>query len=86
MTLQAFISYKSEYRDFAERLRDSLLAWGHHAWLDVKDIHAGEDWDTAIHQGMKTSQIVIGVLTPESLRSDNVLDEWGWALSNQRRL
>ena len=36
--MQIFISYKSEYRSFAERLRENLLAWGHRVWLDIDDI------------------------------------------------
>ena len=88
---QVFISYKSEYRAFAEQLRERLLSWGHKPWLDVFDIPAGtapnsRGWDDAIHNGMKASQVVVGVMTPESLKSPNVLDEWGWALENQRRL
>jgi MFS family permease len=89
--MQIFISYKRQDQSFAERLREMFLSWGHQAWLDVVDIPAGtaegsKGWDDAIHQGMKSSQVVVGVLTPESLTSENVLDEWGWALTNQRRL
>lgn len=91
MTLQAFISYKREDQSFAEQLRDAIHNWGHRVWLDVFDIPSGtapssKGWDDAIHKGMKQSQVVIGFLTPESLASENVLDEWGWALTNQRRL
>lgn len=91
MALQVFISYKREDQSFAEQLHQHINAWGHRSWLDVVDIPAGttpdmRGWDDAIHQGMKDSQVVIGVLTPESLKSPNVLDEWAWALENQRRL
>src|ERR1700752_5092292 len=88
---QVFISYKSEERAFAKRLRDQLRSWGHQTWLDVDDIPPGttpnsKGWDDAVHAGMKACQVVVGVLTTESLQSENVLDEWGWALENQRRL
>src|SRR5690606_23540561 len=88
---RVFISYKREDEAFARQLRESILSWGHQVWLDIIDIPVGtqvnsKGWDDAIHQGMIASNVVIGVLTPESLKSENVLDEWGWALSNNRRL
>lgn len=86
-----FISYKREDEAFARLLRDHLLQWGHRVWLDVIDIPSGaqagtKGWDDAIHHGMKSSNVVLGVMTSASLASENVLDEWGWAISAQRRL
>lgn len=84
--MQIFISYKREDQAFAEIVHEKIALWGFKAWLDVVDIKAGEEWDTAIFRGMKSSQIVIGVLTRKSLASGNVLDEWGYALSTEKRL
>jgi hypothetical protein len=38
MTQQVFISYKSEYRDIAIRMRDALKYWGYKTWFDQDDI------------------------------------------------
>lgn len=81
-----FISYKREDESFARRLHAQLKEWGYPVWLDVLDIPAGSDWDSTIHHAMQFADIVIGVLTPASLSSRNVLDEWGYALSNNKRL
>jgi DNA polymerase III delta prime subunit len=91
MPFNVFISYKSEHRDFAERLHNVLREWGHMPWLDVHEIPFGttsqtKGWDDAIHLGLKSSSVVIGILTADALRSKHVLDEWGWALTNERRL
>lgn len=89
--MRLFISYKSQERDVASTVRDHLHEWGYSTWLDVDDIPAGttphtKGWDDAIHEGMKACHIVIGLLSKASVASENVRDEWGWALSNQRRL
>lgn len=81
-----FISYKREDETFARHLHHQLRAWGYNVWLDVLDLHPGNDWDSSIHKAMEAAQIVIGVITPASLASRNVLDEWGYALSNNKTL
>src|SRR5262249_36420729 len=77
--MQAFISYKSEYRDFALRLRDTLHSWGHRTWLDVDDIPKGSYFRTEIERGLASSDIVIGVMTPEALESREVQPEFDYA-------
>lgn len=89
--MQAFISYNRNDIDFAYHLRDQLRAWGITTWFDRDNIPAGtqpdtKGWEEAIHAGMRTSQAVVGVLSPDSLKSQFVLDEWFWALENKRRL
>src|SRR5262249_34407170 len=84
--MQIFISYKREEEAFARQLHSAINSWGFHSWLDVNEIRPGQDWDTSIHAGLKSSPIVVGILTPESLTSENVLDEWGYALSTGKRL
>jgi hypothetical protein len=84
--MHVFISYKREEVEFAKRLYGLIQACNFTPWLDVMNLQPGEDWDSAIHQGLKNAEIVVGVLTQESLASNNVLDEWGYALSTGKRL
>lgn len=86
-----FISYKREDQAYAEKLWTLLGQWGFDRWLDVKDIPKGisrdsSGWIQAIHHGVKKSQVMIGLMTPESLASQNVQDEWNWAKLAERRL
>lgn len=88
--IQVFISYKSEDRLFAETLRTNLRAWGYHTWLDVDNIPGGigqgsPGWMKALHQGVKTSQAMVGLLATESLDSEFVLAEWQSARDNNLR-
>ncbi|MDX2136919.1 MAG: SUMF1/EgtB/PvdO family nonheme iron enzyme [Chloroflexota bacterium] len=89
--LRGFISYKREDQPFAERLWQLLGEWGHEPWLDVKNLDSGitrdsSTWIDGVHNGLKQSAVVIGVLTPESLKSQNVRDEWYWARNTSRRI
>ena len=84
--MRVFISYKREDEAFARRLYAEIVAWGYSPWLDVLDIPAGQGWDTAIHNGLRRADVVLGLLTPDSLNSPNVLDEWGYALTTGKRL
>src|SRR5688572_24325943 len=89
--MRVFISYKSQDVEFARELHQHLLDWGYETWLDVVDIPVGttpngKGWNDAIYAGMKACQVVVGVMTPLSLQSENVKDEWVWALENKRRL
>lgn len=87
---RVFISYKREDVEFAKRLREFILNQGFDAWMDIFNIPQGVDpvhnsygWDDAIDRGLRNSDLVLGVMTPESVASQNVLNEWGWTLSNK---
>jgi hypothetical protein len=82
-----FISYRHHQTDeeFALRLYNVLNSWGYKVWLD-KDIAGGYNWVTAIHQGLKDSDVILGILTPESLESKNVLNEWGYGIATGKHL
>jgi hypothetical protein len=84
---QVFISYtrRGEYdRQYAEYLRGVLLQWGYQPWMDVHDIPSGAHWDDEIDKALKRSDVVIGLLSPASVESDNVKNEWAWALQKEK--
>lgn len=72
-----FISYKSEEITFAKELREKLISWGFDVWLDkAGGIGVGASWVQEIDKALKWSDIIVGVLTPASLASENVQNEW----------
>lgn len=80
---KVFISYtrRGDYdRQFADYLRGQLQAWGFQPWMDVYDIPGGDHWDDSIDAALKSSDVVLGLLSPASVDSDNVKNEWAWAL------
>lgn len=84
--MQTFISYSHEDADFARHVREQLQAWGYQTWLDSDNIPHGAYWPDAIDAGLKSSDVVVGVMTPDSVSSRNVKNEWDWALANEKPL
>ncbi len=81
---QVFISYKSQERVFAVALRDQLQAWHYSTWIDIDNIPPGTYFRDAIQNGLETSDVVIGVITPDATSSREVLTEWDFALNYRR--
>jgi len=82
--VQVFISYtrRTPYDiQYAETIRTWLLQNGFDVWMDVHNIPGGVHWDSEIDKALQTSDVVLGLVSPASVGSDNVLNEWAWALS-----
>lgn len=79
-----FISYSRLDQAFARRLSDSLTELGADVWMDVEDIPAGMKWSSAIQQGLDTADIMLVIISPDSMASRNVEDEWHYYLDNDK--
>ncbi len=77
-----FISYKTEERELAFEVRDRLQEWGYEVWLDVDRLKAGTYWANHINQALKTCHACIGIMTPLSIGSRYVTNEWDVAMVN----
>ena len=75
-----FISYSRTDEVFARRIAASLSDLGADVWIDVEDIPAGMKWSTAIQQGLNLCEAMLVVVSPESMASSNVEDEWQFYL------
>ena len=83
---QIFISYARDDVAFARDLRERLVALGHAPWMDLFDIPAGARWPDEIDSALRSANAIIGVMSPASVASENVKNEWDWAIANSRRL
>lgn len=45
-------------------------------WLDVEDIPAGMNWSSAIQEGLRQCDLMIVIISPDSMASRNVEEEW----------
>jgi hypothetical protein len=84
--LAIFLSYHRADLDAAEQVRASLLTHRCAVWMDLYDIPAGAYWPDEIDRGLQSADVVIGVLSPDSMASRNVKNEWDWAIQNGKRL
>jgi hypothetical protein len=79
--VRLFLSYgRADAEDLAQRLEADLSLLGFDVWRDRRNIRTGREWDDEIEAGLRTSQLVIAVLTPHAVREESVCrDELAFA-------
>ena len=66
---RVFLSYGvHDASELAERLRLDLTARGYQVWQDVNRIRAGRPWDEEVQTGLRNSQVLLALLSPQSVR------------------
>lgn len=80
-TFDMFLSYKSEDFPWVKRLKDNLQQRGVRVWLDKDEIRPGDLFAQALENGLETSRAVGLVVTPNSLESGWVREEYYRAIS-----
>jgi len=83
---KTFLSYSRVNQDFAVQLAKELKSEGFDVWLDTLDIPLGARWDREVEKALRQSEIFMIILTPESVDSENVLDEIGYAIDTSKRI
>jgi TIR domain len=81
-----FVSYAREDCAFVQSVVAHLRSVGVPLWMDESDIRPGERWDQAIEQALKACSDVLVVLSPEAVKSNNVLDEIAFAVDEGKRI
>lgn len=84
--MTTFISYSRANSDFAVRLAKDLKAAGHDIWLDQLDIPKGARWDDELEKALRTCSTFLIILSPDSIASQNVKDEIGYAIDSGKRI
>ena len=79
-----FISYSRIDESFARKLALNLSRMGADIWIDVDDIPAGVKWSTAIQQGLDNADVMLVIISPDSMQSPNVEDEWQYYLDQNK--
>jgi len=75
-----FFSYSRSDSDFVLKLASDLRQAETDVWLDQLDIDAGNRWDHAVEEALKSSNRMVVILSPDSVSSNNVMDEVSFAL------
>jgi hypothetical protein len=84
-TDRVFISYARSDRKALTLGRD-LRNSGVNIWIDQLDIAPGRQWDREIQAALQACSTVIVVLTPNSVSSDNVLNEIDYAIGQRKEI
>jgi len=84
--MQLFISYSRVDLAMATRLADDLARQGYNNWFDVRSIPRGANWDSEVGRGLKQSDVMLVLLSPTSVASPNVNDEWSYFISEKKKI
>ena len=82
MGYDVFISYSSEDRETAQRIRESLESRGIRCWIDRKDLRFTRQYDREIDQAIRRSRVILWLASPRSIKSDYVKFEISSALNH----
>jgi WD40 repeat protein len=85
-SLDAFISYAREDRDFVERFRQELVERGRTVWVDLEEILPTEEWWKKICAGIESADHFVYILSPSSVTSAVCLRELAHAVEHHKRL
>jgi WD40 repeat protein len=75
-----FISHSSRDDDFITRLAADLRAAGLQTFVDHEDIQPSQDWDATVQAALESTDVMVLVLSPRSVASQNVKVEWSFFL------
>jgi hypothetical protein len=82
--MQIFISYARADSAFAWRLVEDLSEYDLALWLDVRNIPKGANWDIEVQKGLDSSDLMLVLLSPDSVNSQNVADEWSYFIEKNK--
>lgn len=77
---EMFVCYAREDEEFAMRLARRLESRGVVVFIDQLSIPPSADWDRAIDAALERCNMLVVVLSPDSVASDPVRSEWHLAL------
>ncbi|MFT3894826.1 MAG: toll/interleukin-1 receptor domain-containing protein [Anaerolineales bacterium] len=76
-----FLSHNSKDKQWVIQLKNSLEARGINVWFDSDDIRPGDRFAEALEKGIEESKAVALIISPDSMRSGWVKEEYYRALS-----
>jgi hypothetical protein len=74
-SVSVFISYARADKDYVRALYAALSEAGRRVWLDVEEIPPGADWRDAVTPAIAVADVVLFVISPDSLRSECCVSE-----------
>lgn len=81
--MKIFISHSHSEKQFARKLSDRIRDMNFQIWIDEEEIHIGESLIYKITEGLNTVDLVIVILSTNSINSSWVQEELDFALNKQ---
>jgi hypothetical protein len=80
--VQIFFSYATKDREFALALSNQLTKQGFRVWIVEDEIFPGDNVWLRIGEALKKSRAMVVLLSPDSVRSENLRREVEYALGD----
>ena len=81
-----FLSYSRREVGFVDQLTHQLEKEGFRVWLDYRSLIPGSPWKTQIDQGLDESEVILLVVSKESMASKYVELEWRRVIREDKRI
>ena len=81
-----FVSYSSKDQVFVDQLFARLKESGHFAWLNTESITKGLHWHEEMKKGLHETDILLLVVSPDSIASKWVKQEWKFFLQTGKKV
>ncbi len=82
-TSNVYLSYSAADEKVAAQIRRRLRDDGYDVFDPIADVRLGENWAEAISHGLEQARAMVVLLSPDSVKSPNVLHEIGFALGSK---
>jgi hypothetical protein len=86
MSEKIYISYSRKDANQVQAIVRALELNRHQVFLDIQDIRPGDNWIAALRQAIDSSDILILVMSKNSLGSPVVIDELHYAINANKRI
>ncbi|MGO9464335.1 MAG: toll/interleukin-1 receptor domain-containing protein [Isosphaeraceae bacterium] len=69
LRVKLFLSYgRGDAAELADRLEQDLSLFGYEVWRDLRKIRSGKAWEEEIVDGLRSTQLVVALLSPHAVR------------------
>jgi hypothetical protein len=86
MKNKVFLSYAYTDRHWVEQFARTLEKKGVDVWFDTHEIGLGEDIREKLQEGLRSSNILIIILSSNSAKSPSIFFEIGAAVADNKRI
>lgn len=86
MPPKLFVSYSRAQTPFVDRLADQLEDHGYSLWLDYQSLVPAKPWLQQIESWIDAADVVLLIVSKESIASKNVEPEWKRAVGRNKRI
>jgi hypothetical protein len=84
--LKIFITHSPKDKAWVRSFARALEGQGAAVWLDEWELRAGDDWREALERGLRASDVLACVVTPESAQQPTLWFEVGAAVGMGKRV